>query len=371
MVKKGKYKLLSYFIEDHLIFYKSINKAQNFIAFSIFEVNDFYPAFSILLDYLKKKFLNYFSIQLDYYEKSRILFILSFQDKNKNSIVKIFHLLHQKLYELISDINFLERNKLNHDFFDIIVQELNPDMEISKTKDSLLLLNDKIPTILQIYTIDLNLMQKEDFFINNFLRLLNDYNRKGNLVFNICYDANENLVLSSFLVEPRKIESEIINFEKEINSFYGYPLIIKRELEIKHIWNLIWRIGPFNSSVSLENVPNLFSSKEETRFKDLTHLNSSFEEILLANLIKFKRINPNLLFINPKSLFFTFDTINFELILKILKKYIKKYIIYILVLNKKDYEDLFKIEKIRLLDNIKIMNSTDFFNFDFNSLKKV
>jgi len=112
MVKKGKYKLLSFFIEDNLLFYKSLNKNKKFIAFSIFECSDFHPSFNILTDYLKKRFLNYFSIQMDSNENSKTLFIICFQDKDKDAIIKIFHLLHQKLQETKSDINFL-----GHDIF--------------------------------------------------------------------------------------------------------------------------------------------------------------------------------------------------------------------------------------------------------------
>jgi len=371
MVKKGKYKLLSYFVEDQLIFYKSLNKYQKFIAFSIFEVSDFNPAFNILIDYLKKRFLNYFSIQLSSNGKLKVLFILCFQDNEKDSILKMFHLLNQNLLDIGLDINFLKKNRLKQDFFNIFTQGLNSEIEVSKSTDSLILLNDKIPTVLQLYTIDLSLIEKEDLFIHNFLRLLNDYSRKGSLVFNIFSDFNKNLVLSTYLIEPREVEKDLVNFEKEINNFYGYNLLKKQDLEIKHIWNLIWRIGPFNHSTPLETVTKLFLHQEEERFQSLIDFNSYFEEILSINMVKYRRINSNLLFINPKSLFFTFDTLNFELILKILKKYAKKYIIYILVLNKKEYEELLKIDKFSLIDNIKLMNSTDFVNLDILSLKKI
>ncbi len=370
MVKKGKYKLFSYFIEDHLIFYKSLNKFQKFLAFSILEVSDFNPTFNILIDYLKKRFLNYFSVQLNNSGNHKILFILSFHDNEKDSILKIFHLLKQNLHDIGSEIKFLQDNNLKQDFFNIFTQGLNSEIEISKSSDSLILLNEKIPTVLQLYTINLSLIEKEDLFIPNFLRLLNDYNRNGSLVFNIFNDINKDLVLSTYLIEPRKVEKELVNFEKEINKFYGYILLEKQKLEIKHIWNLFWRIGPFNHNTSLKSVSKLFLHREEERFQNLSLLNSYLEETLSTNMINYRRINSNLLFINPKSLFFTFDALNFELILKILKKYTKKYIIYILVLNKKEYEELLKIDKLSYIENIRLMNSTDFINLDISALNK-
>jgi len=198
------------------------------------------------------------------------------------------------------------------------------------------------------------------------MSLLNDYNRKGSLIFNLKRDLNEKISLSTIFLEPRKVGKDFFNFEKEINNFYGCGLLKKQNLEIKHIWNLIWRFLPFNNSVSLENVLQLFSSIEERKFKNLIDFNLYFEENLMSNQIPFKRFNSNLLFINTNSLFFTFSNVNFKLMLTILKKYVKKYFIYILVLDKNEYRELLKIEEIELLDNIKLMCPNDFNNFDIN-----
>ena len=43
MGKKGKYKLLSYLVDEHLIFYKNLINPKKFIAFSFLEVKKFYP----------------------------------------------------------------------------------------------------------------------------------------------------------------------------------------------------------------------------------------------------------------------------------------------------------------------------------------
>ena len=142
MMKKGKYKLLSFFIEDYLLFYKSLNKTKNFIAFSIFECYDFNPVFGILTDYLKKRFLNYFSIQVNNNERGKILFILNFKDTNKDAIINMFHLLHQKLEEVKDDLNFLKHDVLIQNFFSIITQSFNFNMEITRSTDSLIILNE-------------------------------------------------------------------------------------------------------------------------------------------------------------------------------------------------------------------------------------
>ena len=60
MVKKGKFKLLSYVIEDQLIFYKSLNKNKKILAFSIIEAESFFPLLQILSDFLRKRFIKYF-----------------------------------------------------------------------------------------------------------------------------------------------------------------------------------------------------------------------------------------------------------------------------------------------------------------------
>ncbi len=54
MVKKGKYKLFSYLIENSLIYYKSIRENNKVISFAILESQNYKPIDYMLDDLLKK-----------------------------------------------------------------------------------------------------------------------------------------------------------------------------------------------------------------------------------------------------------------------------------------------------------------------------
>ena len=77
MIRKGKFKLFSYIVEDFLIFYKSINRNKKIISFSILESEDFFPLITILNNFLKQRFLNYYSIQISTTKRNKKLFFLN------------------------------------------------------------------------------------------------------------------------------------------------------------------------------------------------------------------------------------------------------------------------------------------------------
>ena len=91
MVRKGKFKILSYIVEEYLIFYTSLNRNKKILAFSIVETKDFYPLISILNNFLKKGFLNCYSIQIDISQRDNKFFILNFEDYRKERIIKFFN----------------------------------------------------------------------------------------------------------------------------------------------------------------------------------------------------------------------------------------------------------------------------------------
>ncbi|MFX1391831.1 MAG: hypothetical protein ACFE9Z_17335, partial [Promethearchaeota archaeon] len=135
MTKKNKYRLFSYFIENHLIYYKSLKK-KKIIAFAIFEYLDFKSLDSILNDFLRKRIIHYFSIQIDIDEKNEKIFLLNFEDYKKENIIKSFNIIKQFLTEIEKPIKFLKDQSLEKKFLAIFLQDINSSTSISKNSEA-------------------------------------------------------------------------------------------------------------------------------------------------------------------------------------------------------------------------------------------
>ena len=93
MVKKGKFKLFSFLLENYLIYYKSINKSNKLIAFSILECDNFLRIIKPLNEFLLNKYLFYYSIQLNIPQKRKTSIIISLVGEKRNNIDKFFNLI--------------------------------------------------------------------------------------------------------------------------------------------------------------------------------------------------------------------------------------------------------------------------------------
>jgi len=183
-----------------------------------------------------------------------------------------------------------------------------------------------------------------------------DY-KKG-IVFTTYFDKVENLVKKS---------NDISN---EINSFYNNNLLKKQSIKLESILSFLWRKSISNYSFLLTKFTDLFTINSKFEFKNINNFNSQFEQHLLKKKISFKRLNPNLLFINQSLLFITITKFDSKALLKLLKKFHSKYYIFLLILNKRVYEQVLKIDKINLLSNIKVIDSGKFLKLDFEIFRK-
>ena len=179
MVKKGKFKLLSYVIEDQLIFYKSLNKNKKILAFSIIEAESFFPLLQILSDFLRKRFIKYFSIQLKIHEENKKIFLLNFEEINKNEINKLYNLIYQKVNNNKNQLTFLKKASLEKMFLNIFNKKNTSNLSISKSQDSILIKNHKFSTVYNFYTLNLNRVQTKSSFIHNFVNLASSFNING------------------------------------------------------------------------------------------------------------------------------------------------------------------------------------------------
>ncbi|MFX1395365.1 MAG: hypothetical protein ACFFAH_17660 [Promethearchaeota archaeon] len=370
MTRKGKFKLLSYVNEEFLIFYTSLNKNKKILAFSIIEAKDFYPLVSIFNKFLNKGFLNYYSIQIDVNHDKKKVYVLNFEDNKKERIVKLFNIIYQKLKENKISFQFLRNKQLEKKFLNILIKNSNSDLSLLKKNGSIIIEEDKISSLLNFYNINFDNHIIKNTFISNFSKLSKNFNRKGNIIFNIKEDFNGNLIIAVYFVDISNGHESNDNFKNKMNDFYNYSLLEKQKIVLRDFYRVLWRYKISDKFYFFNEVSELFLMENQYDFQDLLKFNRQFEYNLLKNQIKFKRLNKNLLFIEQKALFLSTNHLDLELILRILKKYYSKYLIYILILNESDFNELLKIENINMMENIKIMSPREFFNLNYDTFKK-
>ena len=226
MVRKGKFKLFSYIVDDSLIFYKSINRNKKMISFSIIESEDFFPLITILNNFLKQRFLNYYSIQISTTKRNKKLFFLNFEDKRKDRIIKVFNLIYQKLNPFKNKLQFLVKDQLETTFLNIVFKNFGSNINGLKVSESLLIKNEDASLYIDIYDINLNNIDEKNTFFLNFINLLTKLNRNGHLIINFRRIFDDNIRFSTSFIDIRKELNDLIRFEVEINNFFNYNITV-------------------------------------------------------------------------------------------------------------------------------------------------
>jgi len=369
MGKKGKYRLLSYLVDEHLIFYKNLINPKKFIAFTFIEVKKFYPLISILSKFLIEKYIKYFSIQLNTRDKNKKIVVINFEDIEKDRITKSFNIVYETLNKDGILIKFLRNNDLEKEFLAILLNGFESNIHISKNSDSILIKDNKNPRRLDFYRINLERIDEKPSFIYCFLNIINNYNRSGFLIFHIKVDFSDNIKILSYFVEESKLYEDVNSIEKNVNPFFNIVLLEKLKINIKDLFKFLWRLGISDNFYLLEDLKDLFLSEDQNTLSELMSFNSKFELNLLNNQIEFKRLSKHLIFIEQWCIFLVLTLLDSNLIRKIIEHYHSKYFIYILILNEKEYDKLFEIKELKLLKKIKIMHSDEFSTFNFKTLK--
>ncbi len=369
MGKKGKYRLLSYLVDEHLIFYKNLINTKKFIAFTFIEVKKFYPLISILSKFLIEKYIKYFSIQLNTRDKNKKIVVINFEDIEKDRITKSFNIIYETLNKDGILIKFLRNNDLEKEFLAILLNGFESNIHISKNSDSILIKDNKNPRRLDFYRINLERIDEKTSFIYCFLNIINNYNRNGFLIFHIKVDFSDNIKILSYFVEESKLYEDVNSIEKNVNLFFNIALLEKLKINIKDLFKFLWRLGISDNFYLLEDLKDLFLSEDQNTLSELMSFNSKFELNLLNNQIEFKRLSKHLIFIEQWCIFLVLTLLDSNLIRKIIEHYHSKYFIYILILNEKEYDKLFEIKELKLLKKIKIMHPDEFSTFNFKTLK--
>jgi len=370
MVKKGKFKLLSYIIEENLIYYKSLNKNKKLVAFLILEVEFFKSILYILNDFLKKGFINYYSIQVNIDEVDKKQILINLEDDEKSKIIKIFNIINNKIINSRVNARFLKNKHLEKQFLGILYINKNSKIKVLKESDEFLLSNDNTTNIFELYSIQLELLSEKYAFLYDFTKLVYNFKKFGFLILNFRMNCNQGIVFTPYFVNIKNLTEKITNLGKEINDFFNQTLLKKQNICLKNVPLLLWRGNIFTDYYNFTAFIDLFSQSSQYDFNDLNNFNSQFDQSLFKNQISYKRINPNLLFINQNSLFIAIDKFAPQILLKLLKKFHAKYYIFLLILDEEVYEEVLKIDKIDFLSNIKVLNTAKFLALDFKVFKQ-
>ena len=369
MVKKGKFCLLSYVIEGPLIFYKSLNKTKKILAFSIIETEDFYPLMQIFIEFLNKRFIKYFSVQLRVPDNKNKIFILNFEENNKDAIIKFFNIVFQKLDQFKDNLIVLTKEALEETFLDILKNKITPNLSILKSDDSISIKNHKSSTIYNFYVLNLDRIQTKFSFLYNFLNLANSFNIDGHLILNFNINRESNVNITIYFVEIKKDSKFDEKIDYKINNFYNVDLLTKQSIEIKSFYNLLWRSEILDNRFLFKDFSDLFNFNNQYNFDDLIKFSFQFETNLRKKKIKFKRLNKNLFFIENCLLFYFSPILESKVILEILRRYSYRFYIFILIMKEEQYDKLLKIEQIEFLKNVVALNPSKFLKLDFKIFK--
>ncbi len=370
MVKKGKYQLLSYLVDRYLIFYKSLNRNKKIVAFAVFEANSFNQIIPILNEFLKKRFIQYYSIQLNTLQQKKILFLLNFEDIKKENIVRVFNIMRQNITEKKLPIKFHVESILEQKFLGLFLNKIDSNTSLTKLAESILIVNKDTSFHLDFFSINLDKLDSQDSFIHNFIRIINNFNKKGYLIINFLCDNNEEIKFSLFFTEEVIKKDVLSSTEKNVNGFFNYNVIKKQNIKIKEFHNFLWRKGISHNFFLLKYYSHIFLNNYPNKSQELLKFNREFERNLLKNNVEFIRLSKYLLFVEQTFLFLTMSKLRSEFIQRIIQKYLAKYFIYIIVLDEDDAKKLLKIKNFTSLKNVQILGLDEISKFNFKIFKQ-
>ncbi len=366
--KKGKFRLLSYIVDTNLIFYKSVNRESRIIAFTLFQLSKYYPVSKILQDFLRSGLIFFYSIELNIVAPNDIKYILCFTHNDKNKIFKDFNLIADKLCQLDKSIKFYQDDQLEREFLKILSLN-NKNITIRDILGSLVLKNDSKLITLDFYLINYHKSPRPDEAIYELINYIGSLKRNGFFIFNFRF-INSYFVSEVYYIDfINEKNMGISNLEYEVNSFFNLDLICKFRISLKRAFSPLWRYSLSKYQNSLKDISEVLNLEYYYNSKNIIIFNEEFINLLNANGINFHQLSQNLFFINQSILVIVLATKRFKYILDLLKKYQSKYILLIIILNDKVYDDLMNIKNINTIPNLKIINYEDFYEIDLTSLK--
>ncbi len=369
MVKKGKFKLFSFLLENYLIYYKSINKSNKLIAFSLLECDNFLRIIKPLNEFLLNKYLFYYSIQLNIPQKRKTLIIISLVGEKRSNIDKFFNLIKEQINNIDKSVSFLKNRKLKRHFLNILSNNINGGANSMNQPNSLVLKCGNNLKFIQIHQIDCDNLKNQMIPLQSLLKALKNLNQKGYMIFNVRTNNREEIETNAYFLDIKHdLDSNVINIDKEINQLYDCELLKKSNPNVSNLYRILWRINISNNFYVINNDADIFFSLSHFNFQDISKFNTQFVKNLQLNNVDYYRLKPNLFFIEEKIIFLILEDNNLKEIKKLLEHFFSQYFIFILILNQKEHRKLIESNEVGLLDNLKILSFKDFAMLDFLEL---
>jgi len=224
MVKKGKFKLFSFLLENNLIYYKSINKNNKLIAFSILESDNFLRIIKPLNEFLLNKYLFYYSIQLNIPQKRKTTIIISFIGEDKSNIDKFFNLIKEQINNIDKSVSFLKSRKLKRHFLLVLSNNIDGGANSMKQPNSLVLKNGDRLKFIQTHQLNCDYLKNQMISLQSLLKALKNLNQKGYMIFNIRINNHQKIVSNAYFLDIKyELDSNSIEIDKSQTFivFYG------------------------------------------------------------------------------------------------------------------------------------------------------
>ena len=362
MTKKGKFKLTSCLVENQLIFFKS--KAPKIIAFAVLLTSNYREMLPLLTNMLKKRYFEYFSWQIGIKKDRKDMFIINIKD-SKAGIMKAFHLVEKELSDCKIKKIFLENEGLKKVFFELLSQDVQSQIFLDKTSHSIIIKNPKETRKLGIYELNLAYLNKQENGILNLINYLSDLGKEIILYFNFYVNNLNSISYYGIMIEEITRKSDTMDFDKQVNKFFNWDLLIRVKIKINQALLLIWR-KPLSSSKFSYEIPRSFCKTSES---DL--LVNKLARKFNKHNIKYHRIKDNMLFIEDSIIFILIQKTDLKKLSYILKKYYLKYKIILLFLNDEEYQKFLNVEQITKLNELQILRTSDLRGFNYKDLKNI
>lgn len=370
MSRKGKFNLLSFLIEEKLIFYKSINKTKKLIAFSILSSKNIPKVLVILNKMLKKRLIRSYSIQIKTDSKSRERIFLYFEDQEKERILTTFNLIHQKLNTEIKALRFFKKGNLKREFFKIFSNKITPYSDVIIDKESIRIHYDQKSLLIKCYQIKINLIHDRIEFIPSLIQLLNKLNSYGFLIFNVRINNYDEITLNSYYLRiSKKEKDQDLNLENEINSLYDTPIFKAINVKFHSFYKILWRKALSLEFSVVKDLLNLFLTYSVYDFQNSNLFINQLLRMFQLNQIEVHKLNSNLLLLDKQSaLYLIINNAEMSLLEKVITQYKTTHKIYLINISTKDYNNS-ELNKIESIPNLKLLTFKDIINLDFLKIK--
>lgn len=369
--KKGKFRLLSYLIEDKLIYYKSIKKDKKILAFALFELSGYYSVDKILQGFLKQGLILFYSFQINVIKPEEIIYIICIKHENKSEIFKIYNSIFEKLNQVHHSVHFFKDSNLEKEFLKILTLDRDKNSLINDSIGSIRVKDDSTLKTLNFYLINYDKVLEVSNIMSQFLNYLGNIKRHGYIIFNSIL-MNDKVASEIYFVDfIEDLASQTPNLELQVNDFFGTDLITRIKLDIKRIFSPLWRYRLTNNHTSFQDISEIQNIECFYNIKVIPNFNQKFKELLEVNKLEFHQFSQNLFFVERSTLVIIVATKKFKFLLNLIKKYRVKFFLLVIVLNEEGYDDLMKMENLNTIPNLKIINYEEFCQFDLKSIKTI